>query len=232
MAKVKITLPDHLTVRQYQDIGLLEHLTDLEKAVHTISILCNIPLEEVEKFDLNSISKITADLTEVLKIEKVYYPIIQMGDTVLGYSTFSKMKTKEALDLENLAKDPVNNLTQILALLYRPIKKNKLTGLKFTVKNTWKVGKGDFENIYDYYTLEEYDSEERKLRAKEFENLNIDIALGALEFFFLFVAFSFESTNPSLTPMLKEMEMDNKQRQLQDTMVGSTHLPFLPKVVS
>jgi hypothetical protein len=95
----------------------------------------------------------------------------------------SKMTLGEYVDLDNLTKDVNRNLTDILALLYRPVTRNDINTAKFIYKSTIKALKYEVENVFDYYDVEEYDADKRKIKAPEFDEFPLDIALGAMAFF-------------------------------------------------
>ena len=72
---------------------------------------------------------------------------------------------------------------KIAATLYRPITKHRFKSLKFAVKQKIKMLSNSVENVFDWYTIEKYDSDKRKEREEDFKDFPAHIFLGALSFF-------------------------------------------------
>lgn len=218
--KLQLTIPDYLSIEAYQRIAALGKVTPLEKMMYTISILTGIDVEEVVKWDMQSLSKISKDLEAMLDSSSEFYPIFEYEGTLYGYSLTSKMSGAEFIDLENLTKDPDINLDEIFALLYRPIKKHSLGGIKFNIKNALKVMKNDTEDVFKYYTLEDYNSEERMVRAQVFKQLPIQYALGAMGFF-LAVGIDYLADTQAYSKEVKPQMNEVVANLLENIGVGS-----------
>lgn len=138
------------------------------------------------------------------------------------------MTTGEYIDLERLAKNPVDNLEEIMAILYRPITKNKFTGIKWAFKNTHKVALGQAENLFKYYEVKDYDNSTREEDAKLLAQLPASVGLGALSFFLvLATSFSVSSSLSSLPPQQAMMKMKAMQLQMDSLNIGDGCLRFI-----
>jgi hypothetical protein len=83
---------------------------------------------------------------------------------------------------------------------------------------------GKAENLFKYYTLEDYDVEKRTWREERFKNLPVNLALGAYNFF-LFVGEKFSNDlRISFQQMYQKMTKEEKKEveQLLNTTAGST----------
>lgn len=205
--KVEINLPKYLTIGHYKQLQKLEHLTDLEKLVETIHILSGIAREEISKWSTSDIQKISVDLVEKMDFDSSeYYPIIEWKGELYGYAALSKLKMGEYLDLDRLTKDPDTNLEQIAALLYRPITKQHFDSLSFKVKNGIKLANNKAENIFNWYELEEYDSEARDRNAVKMKDFPVSYILGGLSFFLGIASKSLNNMNPSSETTEEEIQ--------------------------
>jgi len=198
-----INIPDYLTVKHYKDFSTLKSLDDLEQKLFVISALTEEPLQTIKSYPVPFILSVYAKLNDnVLNVEPEFYPIIEWEGKQYGYRPMHKMTMDEYVDLDNLSKDINNNINQVLAILYRPITKNKMQSPQFVTKSTFKVINGEGENGFDYYEVEKYDNEVRKDRAKEYDGFPASVALGALGFF-LGTATLLSSDIPSYSQLLE-----------------------------
>jgi len=212
--KYQVEIPAYLTVGDYQKISTLEHLTENERAIEITSIVTGIERSVIDKWSINDVKDIVSNVLSLMEIDNsTFYPIVELDDVLYGYRPLSKMKLGEYIDLERLCKEPVLNLHEIAAILYRPITKNKLKGIKYGVKQGFKIVQGKAENLFKYYDVEEYDSEVRVQSAETMEQFPASFILGALGFFLAIGNQSLSSTNKSLTPEMK-MRMMKKMEQL------------------
>ena len=210
--KYEINIPEYLTVRDYQSISMLEHLTENEKAVEMASIVTGIERKVINKWAPNDVSKIVSNVLALMQIEEAtFYPIVELDDVLYGYRPLSKMTLGEYIDLERLCKDTVGNLAEIMAILYRPITKNRLKGIVYGFKHGFKIANGKAENLFKYYDVEEYDSETRASNSGAMELFPASFALGALSFFLAIGNQSLSSINSSLTEEVKTEMMKKNQ---------------------
>lgn len=228
--KVKVSIPEYFQVKHYKALTTLASLDEVEQMVHTIVSIADVPREEVMKWDISSVVEVYGIINNIIaNTAQSFHPIIEWNGQLWGFRNMSKMTLGEYIDIDNLAKDTEKNLTALLAILYRPITSNKIKDGQFIFKSTIKALKYDVENVFDYYTVEDYDLETRKQRTPEFDNFPLDIAMGALGFFLDINAMLL--TN-SQTYSLKQTEeivkeemskLSKRKRRLLNTMVGFTH---------
>lgn len=208
-----INIPDYFTVKHYKDFSTLKSLDDLQQKLFVISALTGESMETVKSYPVPFILSVYARLNELIaSVQPEFYPIIEWEGKQYGYRPMHKMVMDEYIDLDNLAKDADKNLNEILAILYRPVTKNKLQSAKFITKSTFKVISGDNENGFDYYEVEKYDNEVRKEKAKEYDGFPASVALGALGFF-LGTATLLSSDIPSFSQMLELKTNEVKKRK-------------------
>jgi len=182
--ELKVKIPDYLSLKNYRQVSRLEHLSNLDKMIHTIAILSDLDIETVREMNQYDIKTVFSTISEqVVQLNSEFYPIIDIEGQLYGYVPISKLTLGEYIDLENLNKNAMENIEEIMALLYRPIVKHKFYGVKWAVKNTYKLVLDEAENLFKYYTVEKYTPELRKENAKVMENLPASFAVGAMTFF-------------------------------------------------
>lgn len=208
--KVRIEIPEYLTIGQYQEYMSYKEQEGLKGVARFISVITGHPYEDLIKWSPVSINEVLEKLTVLLETNNEFYPVIEWEGEVYGYSSLSKMTLGEFIDLETLNKNNIDNLHEIAALLYRPIKKHSFGGLKWEVKSAYKLARNKVENPFNYYTIENYDSESRKLNSQKFKEFPVHLILGALVFFSVTSVMSvndtvFGMTDPLTTTMTNQM---------------------------
>lgn len=181
--KVAVEIPDYITIENYQKISNLEHLTELEKTIQVISILCNIPVNEIKEWDTSVIPKIYKDLAKLIDIKEEFHPIFQYEDIEYGFANINSMSLGEFTDLERLCENPIENLHDIMAILYRPIKKHMFNNFFWKKAHKVLLHKRKVDNIFKYYKLKKYNSEDRFEASEHLKELPVQYALGAMGFF-------------------------------------------------
>lgn len=183
--QIEIDIPEYLTIEQYQDINRYKAIdSKFEKLVRTVSTFTNLSYDDIRNMPVDTLQEIAKDIDHISDHKDEFHAIIEFNDKVYGYQDIKASSLGSYIDLENFCKEDMDkNLHKIAALLYRPIVKNTLGGYKWTAKQTIKIAKNQVENVFDYYTIEEYDSEKRKDREQEFKQFPVHILLGALGFF-------------------------------------------------
>ena len=158
----------------------------------------------------------------VSKTEPEFYPVIEWQGTLYGYRPLSKMTMGEYIDLDNLSKDSQANLTQILAILYRPLTENKLSKGKFITKTFIKAWAGKVEDPFKYYDIEKYNSDTRMANADKFKDFPVSVALGGLTFFLgTALSLSPDSKTSFLNNLdLKKIKMKKSKRRLLNITAG------------
>ena len=153
--------------------------------------------------------------------------MFEIGTIKYGFKPMSKMSLGEYIDIDNLVKDKLANVEQILSILYRPIKSHSIKGITFKTKSSLKLifTKDKVEHLFPYYEVEEYDNEKRKLQAETFSDFPASVGLGALAFFLgvgnLSLADSLTSTLPNSKKQTKQM-MRKEISAYKNIMGGST----------
>ena len=215
MRNIELTLPAYLTLQQYRDMDKVYSLEDNLQTLYTISAISGIDFNEIKKWDLATITSVWNTISGILdessNIE--FYPILEFEGVQYGYTPMSKMTMAEYIDLDNLAKDKLNNIAEIMSILYRPIKSHKIKDMKFRLKSSIKLifTKDKVEHLMDYYEVEDYDNDKRKEQAILFNDFPASIGLGALSFFLGVGNLS------SLDSLISTQQMPKKQREMMMT---------------
>ena len=221
--ELKLTIPDYLSIKDYKQVTALDHLSDLEKMVSTVSILSNLSEDKLRELQSTDLSNVFMEVTNrLIDVNPEYYPIIEIDGKMYGYQNISKMTLGEYIDLEGLVKEPVKNLEQIMAILYRPVLKHSFKSIKWAVKMGFKLGTGEVDDLSKYYELEKYDSSKRQDNAQVMKNLPVSYALGALSFFLQVGSLLLAGSKPySLTKTKKQKkEMLKRMSTALSTNIG------------
>lgn len=227
--EIKLNIPAYLSVQQWKQFNSMEHLTASEKMVTMISILSNKEKNEVREWTPTALKQVYSKVLETFEdIQPQFYPVFELDGQLYGFSSVSKMTLGEYVDLERLAKNSHENLEEIMAILYRPIKKHKFGGIKWAFKNTFKVKMGEAENLFKYYELEKYDSSERASNAEKLSIIPATMALGALSFFLVLASTSLLSSNLSSIPLKQQMKtMQDLNKQMGSVNIGDGLRQFI-----
>jgi hypothetical protein len=156
----------------------------MEQKLHVITALTGESMETVLKWPVPFVIQLYAKLNELISgVQPEFYPVIEWEGKQYGYRPMHKMALDEYIDLDMLSKDVNNNINDILAILYRPITKNKLQNGNFILKSTVKVLNNQVDNGFNYYEIEKYDNVLREEISPTYDNFPASMALGALGFF-------------------------------------------------
>lgn len=228
--QIQVDIPDYFSVKHYKSMGSFEHMEELDKIICVVVATTEHSEEAVMEWPLPNLLSIYKGISAMLNdVTPTFYPVFEFRGIQYGFQPLSKMTVSEWIDLENRMKDPIKNMEGILSILYRPIVYHKFDGMEWKVKSYIKTLIGSTESIFNYYTIENYDTEKRGWREKEFEDLPIEYALGCYTFFLGFTLMLqrdilfYSEVNESLKEELI-MEIDEAIKDLQsnNTMVGST----------
>jgi len=231
---ITIEIPTTITVGAYIQFGTLDHLSDTERIVKIISVIASKSEDEVKTWAVADISKIYKDLNKRLEdTEPTFLPAFEWGNQLWGFQPLHKMSAGEYIDLETYLKDGVKGLPNVLSILYRPITKNRLDGLKWKIMKNIKYVIGKSENLFKYYDIEEYDIEKQEYRKNLFKTLPISVALGAYSFFLSTGQILLKDLATSFRKEMKGMKKEDKEefQRLLNTTVGSEHFMDLLKKV-
>lgn len=212
--KVALEIPDFITVGQYQQISNLEHLTELDKTIKIISILCNVSEDEIREWDTSVIPQIYKDLIKLLDVKEEFHAIYNYEDTLYGFANLDNMSLGEFTDLERLCQDPIENLHEITAILYRPIKKHIFNNFFWKKAHKVLLNKRKVDNIFKHYKLKKYNSEDRFEAATRMKELPVGYALGAMAFFLGNASGYLTLIMPSSTQEEKQMRASLIQENL------------------
>jgi hypothetical protein len=228
--QIEITIPSQITVGQYQKFGTLDHLTDGERMIRIVAAITEREENEVKLWELKSIIQIYKDLNERIgELQSTFLPVFEWEGTLWGFQPLHKMSGGEYIDLDNKLRKGISALNEIMAILYRPVTKHKLDSIEWKVKHNLKYAVGSSENLFKYYTIEEYDVEKREWNEERFKNLPISVALGAYGFFlYIGLNLSKDMIISSLPKKAKEerkkvMEVFNQLLGFMDGSIPSTN---------
>jgi hypothetical protein len=237
---MNITVPSYLTIKQLQRFNSIKHLEGMELYVNTIAAVTEIDdLEGLGKLPISEIKKYYLECANLItSMGNKFYAVVEFNGETLGFDNINKMSTATYIDLEMLSKDAYANLDKIMALLYRPVTKNKLNTFKFYLKTLIKyyTGKPN-EDLFEYYEIGKYEG----YKDKDFSNFPASIALGAMGFFLqvgnkqsLDSLISFHPHLPEVKQMVKIVKdrKKTKSSQSKNIMVGYLHLMNLLTVPS
>jgi hypothetical protein len=236
--QITTNIPDYFTVKHYKQFSVLKSLDEMEQRIHVITTLTGESMQTVRQWPIPFTIQLYAKLNELIaNVEPEFYPIIEWEGKQYGYRPMHKMKLDEYVDIDMLTKDTDRNINDILAILYRPITKNKLNSSKWITKQTVKVLQSETENGFDYYDIENYDNNIREERAPSYDSFPASIALGALGFFLdsnLSLSKNIASSSQQWESMMNEVKKKKSkmERALARTMVGYISSINLLKVPS
>jgi len=236
--QIKTNIPDYFTVKHYKQFSVLKSLDEMEQRLHVITSLTGESMETVKQWPIPFTIQLYAKLNELItNVEPEFYPVIEWEGKQYGYRPMHKMNLDEYVDLDVLIKDTDRNINDILAILYRPITKNRLKSNKWITKQTVKVLQGEVENGFNYYDIEKYDNHIREQIAPSYDNFPASIALGALGFFLgsnRLLSENMASSSLQWELMMNEVKKKNSkiQRALARITVGYISSMNLLKVPS
>lgn len=230
--KIKVQIPDYFSVKHYKSLGSFEHLDEVEKVIHTIVAVTEHTQEEVMRWSMKDMLNVFKGVESIFdEVGTEFYPVFDFKGITYGFQPISKMAVGEWIDLDSRLENPIENLEEILAILYRPVVKHNFESLEWKVKDYIRHLKGEPTNLFKMYEVEEYDTEKRDWRKEVFQELPIEYALGALHFFIMFglqlqrdLAFSSTTlTEEEKMETLKEMDAVIQVLASGSTMDGSIY---------
>jgi hypothetical protein len=161
--KLNILVPDHLkeiTLEQYQKFAKLNNKENEGSAflLHKmIEIFCNVDLKNIATIKYTDVQKITIHLNKIFDTKNDLIPTFTLKGIEYGFiPQLDEMSFGEYIDLDNYLGD-WNNMHKAMSVLYRPIKFRK-------------------ENKYQ---IEDYKKSNDLMK-----QMPLDIALGAMVFFY------------------------------------------------
>ena len=180
-----IAIPDYLSINQLKQIQSYDHLSELDRMIKILSIVSDKTEDTIRELPPTNILEIYSDvITNLLDVRNQFFPIFELNGVKYGFKSLAKMSLGEYVDLEMLAKKPMDNIEDIMAILYRPITKNNFNSFRWALEHGISVAKGKVEDIFKFYDIEKYDTEKRFDNAESLKDMPAGFALGALSFFF------------------------------------------------
>jgi hypothetical protein len=182
--KKQIELPEYLTIEAYQKLGDIEGLSEIDLVVRVLTAITGYDIDEIRTWDLSSIGEVYRGINKhLLNFENVIIPVFEFEGTLYGMQSLSKMTIGEYIDLERLLAE--GNIQEVIAIMYRPITKNKLDSFERMVIMNLKAVAGLVDNIMKWYEIEEYYNIKRFERSEILKRLPMSVATGAYSFFLL-----------------------------------------------
>ena len=227
--ELNIKYPNYLSIKDWKYFKSLDDDTTASKMINFISYLSNTSQKEIEELTPQEVQSTYLKILQTFgDVDSKFFPVIEINDVLYGFSSIAKMTLGEYVDLERLAKEPNDNLEEIMAILYRPITKHSFNGIKWNFIKSFKVGFGKVENLFKYYTIEKYDSSKNVEQADLMATIPESFALGALAFFLAVASNSLLSIQASSLSNNKEkkkrMEIIKK---LTSVPIGDGLLQFI-----
>ena len=211
--KKTITVPDYMSIEQYQIVHNSEHLTELHKTIKIISLLTGVSEAELKTWGVRTLGTIYRDLNNKIDLKEEFHPIFKYEDKLYGFQNIDNMTLGEYIDLERLSKEPNKNLHEIMAIFYREIKSHNFNHFVWKQAQKILVNNKKTTNIFKQYKIKKYDVDERHASAEMFKQLPVQYALGALAFFLGIASGYLNITAPYSTEeeekTLKKMQIFN-----------------------
>ena len=140
--------------------------TNTEIMVRTVEYFTDLTYDEIMRMKTSDMIAMYKDIDRVLNSPRPteVQPIISLGGVLYGFHPdLSKMTNSEGIDLENLIEqedgtiDPWPNITQIIAILYRPV-----TSIRTRKYKLWRLefGKKMLKYSIEPYELKHHDNHE------------------------------------------------------------------------
>jgi hypothetical protein len=149
----------------YQNyVGTSESKEPNDVIYNTISAFCDVPTEVVERFKLEDLKKVYNSLNKLIEVElnKSIINKIELDGVTYGmHPNLDSMTFGEYVDIEEFSKEKIQGFHKVLAVLYRPIIKEK-------------NGK---------YNIEPYETKHQD-QAEKFKAVNMDVVNGLTVFFY------------------------------------------------
>lgn len=182
--KIKIEIPTSFTIDHYEQLGKLEHLSEIEKILKVISIVSDYDVEDIKGWDLKSINKIYNDIKHIFDdLEPIFLPVFEFKGVKYGIQPISKMTGGEYVDLEKRLEK--GEMLEVISIIYRPIVEDKFDSTMWKIKSSINYVAGRADDLFNAYKVEDYDTEKREWRKEIFRELPISLVLGAYNFFLL-----------------------------------------------
>lgn len=186
-----------ITVNQYQEMMLIDTDNEITKFVEQISICLDVDTEEIRKMSYGEYKELQSKMSFLsLEPKAEIELIIEVEGRKYGLiPDMSLVSAGVFIDAEQFKLEPMANLHNLLALIYRPVLR--------------ELPDGEYE-------IEEHKAQGFEKRANLFKSLSIETVLGAVLFFSLLgTESSIAFLHYSSQKMKEEMEMLTKTKKTQ-----------------
>ena len=130
--EIKLNIPDYLSVKHWKKFVASEHLEQTDRMVAMLAALTDKTEDEILQFKTFELTQVyDAVLKTLTDLQPQFYPIFELDNVLYGFTSITSLTLGEYVDLERLAKKPQENIEEIMAILYRPITKNRFSGIKW-----------------------------------------------------------------------------------------------------
>jgi len=185
--KATIIIPENLseiTLGQYQSyLKAAEGLEGDELAQRTVNILCNVRLSDVMMLKLTDVREISEHLNLLFSMDQELQTAFKIKDQEFGFiPSIEDISFGEYVDLDKYIND-WGTMHQAMAVLYRPVTKR----------------------IKDKYLITDYEGTSEFSDVMRF--MPLDVALGALVFFYQLANELLKATRNYLLQQMTELEM-------------------------
>ena len=180
---LQLEVPEFLSIQKYCDMNAYKGTSKFGKLVHAVSVLTGERLAAVRQWDVESLTKVSNIYAGIADHKELFHPIIEWNHELYGYSSIKKCSLGEYIDLETYCADMENSMHKVAAILYRPIKKHRFNDIVFSVKQGIKTAINKVDNPFDWYEVEKYDSNTRRMVEEKFKDFPVHLFLGGLSFF-------------------------------------------------
>jgi hypothetical protein len=198
-----------ITVSQYQEMMMIETTNEITKFVEQISICLDVDTEEVRAMSYSQYKELQSKMSFLSLEPKAEMDlIIEVEGRKYGLiPDMSLISAGVFIDAEQFKLEPMENLHNLLALIYRPLLR--------------ELPDGEYE-------IEEHKAQGFEKRANLFKTLSIETVLGAVLFFSLlgtessiaFLSYSSQVMTEqmeSLTKTTKTQTPTKKRKQKRST---------------
>ena len=227
---LKLEVPEYLTIQKYCDMNGYKGTSKFGKLVHAVSVLTGKPLSDVRQWSVESLTKVSNIYAGIADHKELFHPIIEWNGQLYGYSSIKKCSLGEYIDLETYCADMENSMHKVAAILYRPIKKHRFDDIAFSVKQGIKTAVNKVDNVFDWYEVEKYDSDKRRLVEEKFRDFPVHLFLGGLSFFLscgnLYlnrIAYLKKEITKKTMEKLDKMTLENLSQNIGDGSVAFTN---------
>lgn len=189
------TVMKELPIGKFQEISAVETEQEFKKITEYITILTGLDYNIIKNLDVEDVRSLMNKFDFNVDKETPIIPAVEIDNIIYKFdSNLDNMQFGMFIDLMELTKDEdiiIDNLHLIMAILYRPIIKQKLYDRMFKRK----------------LVIEPYIIETVKERAELFKNkMMMDKILGAMFFFINLKMNYLEDIEDYLTPIVQDMK--------------------------